>query len=222
MIMSKAGFEPDSATTRPLYAYLSQSNSGLLSAWKTLKSLFNDAHVVHIAAINVVIEATIAQQRFDDAVELYKELHTICESGPNTETFNILFQGAEKAHAKDQAMFLASEMMALGIKADHLTYDRLIMVCLYADDYEDAFRYLDEMKEVGKDKFINGRKGWWMRFGTASVMVQRCTEASDPRGREILAEMEKRGMDDAKLKQWVDHHTSNALYWNTSKERQVA
>ncbi|RDL33779.1 uncharacterized protein BP5553_08147 [Venustampulla echinocandica] len=222
MIMSKAGFEPDSATTRPLFTHLSQPSSSLSKAWKTLKSLFDDGHTIHIAAVNVVIEATIAQKRFGEAVELYKELHTICESGPNTETFNILFQGAEKGQAKDTAMFLASEMMALGIKADYLTYDRLIMVCLHADDYEDAFRYLDEMKKVGKDKFQNGQKGWWMRFGTAAEMVKKCTEAGDERGTAMLAEMKRRGMDDPKLNQWVADHTSTARYWNPARVRHAA
>jgi pentatricopeptide repeat protein len=194
-IIQKAGFEPDSSTTRPLFTYLSSHKSIPIKAWKVLESQFKEGHTIHIAGINVVIEACIAVGQFDHGIELYKELHMLCEAGPSIETFNILLQGAGKRRAKDSAMFLAAEMIALGIKPDFLTYDRLVVVCLNEDDYEDAFRYLEEMVETGKDKFENGQKGWWMRRGTASAMVRKCAQAGDKRAWDILAEMERRGME---------------------------
>ncbi|TVY87554.1 Pentatricopeptide repeat-containing protein, partial [Lachnellula willkommii] len=199
-IIQKAGFEPDSSTTRPLFSYLSIHKSLPSKAWTVLERQFKEGHTIHIAAINVVIEACIAVGQFDDALELYKELHKLCEAGPNIETFNVLLQGAAKNMAKDSAMFLASEMIALGIKPDHLTYDRLVLVCLQQDDYEDAFKYLEEMVDIGRDKFENGQKGWWMRPGTASVLVRRCAHAGDKRAWEILKEMKRRGLPPKKVR----------------------
>ncbi len=100
-------------------------------------------------------------------------------------------------------MFLASEMQALGIKPDLLTYDRLIMTCLHEDDFEDAFRYLEEMEDVGRASAENAQLGWWMRGGTAAAMVRRCVTDRDPRAWAILEKMEERGMGNAKLKQWA-------------------
>jgi pentatricopeptide repeat protein len=192
--MTTAGFEPDSGTTRPLFEYLSGVAQGPRSAWKILKDHFEEGHIIHVAAINVIIEANVAQEHFEQALGVYKELHTICETGPNTETFNLLMQGAERCKVKETAMFLASEMVALGIKPDHLTYDRLIMVCLHEEDYEDAFSYLDEMIEAGKNKYEDsGRKGWWMRKGTALAMVRKCAIGNaDARGKQILEQMVQR------------------------------
>ena len=203
IIMAKAGLEPESSTTRPLFHYLSQSNSLLNRAWQVLKSLQQDGHVIPTAAANVVIEASIQREKFAQAVKLYKELHTICRSGPNTETFNILLQGTTRHSTKSMAIFFASEMKALKVKADRLTYDRFILACLSDEDYEDALRYLEEMKVVGADKEEDGQKGWWMRGGTALTLVQRCAKAGDHRVWELLAEMERRKMDQGRLRRWV-------------------
>jgi hypothetical protein len=202
--MAKAGLEPDSSTTRPLFLYLTQNTSLSDKAWRVLKSLHQDGHVIPTAAVNVVIEAKVQRGHLGPAVEFYKELHTICESGPNTETFNILLQGISRQPDKSRAMFFASEMRALGVKADRLTYDRFILVCVYDEDYEDAFRYLQEMKTVGADKEENGQKGWWMRGGTATALVQRCAKAGDPRVWGLLTEMRERGLDHGRLRKQVE------------------
>ncbi|PVH82585.1 hypothetical protein DL98DRAFT_456005 [Cadophora sp. DSE1049] len=204
IIMAKASIEPDTSTTRPLYLTLSKSRELAQQAWRDLKELAQDGHTIHVAAVNVIIEAHIEVGQFEQAVELYKSLHEICESGPNTDTFNILLQGAARQERKDLSVFLASEMRALGIKPDVLTYDRLILACLYnQDDYEDAFRYLEEMAEVGADKPDGG---WWMRGGTATVLIKRCVEEKDSRAWTLLDEMARRGMDTFKLKDWVQHN----------------
>jgi len=208
-IMAKAGFEPDSSTTRSLFLYLSSDPSLPQKAWYTLEHMYGDSHIIPTAAINIIIESQIAAHLFDEAVETYKRLHTICEAGPNTETFNVLLQGCAQRNRKDLAMFLASEMQALGVQANHLTYDRLILVCLKEDDYEDAFRYLEEMVTVGSDRYDDsgsGKKGWWMRGGTARIMVHRCVVAGDERAYDILKEMNERGLGNPKLAAWVNEN----------------
>lgn len=206
-IMTKAGVEPTPSTTRPLFLHLSQDPTLPKYAWQTLEQLFDDGHAVPIAAVNVVLESFIAVNQFEDALKMYMKLHTICEAGPDTETFNVLFQGSTRANRKDASMFLASEMHALGIPADNLTYDRLILVCLHQTDYEDAFRYLDEMVQVGADRVEEGtgRVGWWMRKGTAHEMVKTCVKFVDDRVWDVLKGMKKRGMSTESLENWVQN-----------------
>ncbi|CAG8982300.1 hypothetical protein HYALB_00014027 [Hymenoscyphus albidus] len=205
-IMEKAKIKPESASTRPIYTYLSQSPTRPKQAWYVIQDLFTQGHPIHVAAVNVIIEGAIANDNFEEAMGYYKELHKICATGPSTETFNLLFQGAEKCeNMKSTAMFLVAEMIAAGVKADFLTYDRLILICLKEDDYEDAFRYLDEMIEVGKDKFENGQKGWWMRRGTAGLMVRRCAEKGDERAKLILDQISMRlYRGQMASKRWLD------------------
>jgi len=212
-IMTKAGIEPTPSTTRPLYVHLSLDPSLPTQAWQTLEQLFEDGHVIPVAAINVVIESFIAVNRFDDAMDAYKSMHSICESGPDTETFNVLFQGSTKQKRKDASMFFASEMLALGIPADNITYDRLILVCLAQSDYEDAFRYLEEMVAVGADRVEEGtgKVGWWMRKGTATEMVKVCVKYVDERVWDILEGMKARGMNTERLEVWVKQHWTGNL-----------
>ena len=205
-IMAKAGLEPDSSTTRPLFLYLKQDERLPDKTWQILKSLHREGHVIPTAAVNVIVEAKLHWGHFGEAIEFYKELHTICANGPNTELFNILLQGTTRLSTKSMAMFLASEMRALGLKPDRLTYDRLIFVCTKDDDYEDAFKYLEEMETLGADKVEDGHKGWWMRGGTATMLVQQCTKAGDARVWHLLDVMAKRDLDQGKLRRWVEDH----------------
>jgi pentatricopeptide repeat protein len=208
VIMAKAALVPDTSTTRPLFVYLSSSPDLPLRAWSILTSLHEAGQVIPIAAINVIIESLNFLGKLDEAVDIYKQLHNICPSGPNTETFNILLQGvSNKESKKDLAMFLAAEMAALRVKPDQLTYDRLILSCLKEEDYEDAFRYLEEMIVVGHGKEdANGNKGWWMRIGTAAALVRKCVAAQDERAWDLLAEMAEKEMDHRKLRQWANEN----------------
>jgi len=212
-IMTKAGLTPDMSTTRPIFLYLTSAPSLPSHAWSILESLHEAGHPIPVAAINVILEAFNILGQVDTAVTTYKQLHNICESGPNTETFNILLQGVSKQrHKKDLAMFLAAEMAALGVKADRLTYDRLILVCLKEDDYEDAFRYLEEMIVVGEGKETeDGKRGWWMRAGTAQELVRRCVVENDERFWNLLKEMTERGMANHKLRSWADEEWTKFL-----------
>jgi pentatricopeptide repeat protein len=218
-IMSTAGFEPDSGTTRPLFDHLTNADGDPHSAWEVLKVHFEEGRIIHVAAINVIIEAYIARGDFEQAMEVYKDLHTICEIGPNIETINLLLQGAERRKVKETAIFVASEMVALGIKPDQLTYDRLIMICLHEEDYEDAFNYLEEMVDVGKNRYEDtGRKGWWMRKGTAVAMVQKCARSNfDPRGKAILEQAVQKGViEDGYASQlYKDHYGGVRPYTGT-------
>lgn len=214
-IMSKAGMGPDAGSTRPIYLYLVSKPDLPAKAWEVLESLHEDGHLIPTAAANVVIEANLAGGRLLEAVELYKALYKICEAGPDRNTFNVLFQGASQQKRKDLAMFLASEMRAYKIKPDELTYDRLILVCLTEDDYEDAFRYYEEMVSTGNS-------GWWMRGGTASSMVKRCVAARDERAWDILAEMERRSIGTYHLKKWAEENWNNEVSRTDSTEEEAA
>ena len=207
--MSKAGLEPDSSSTRPLYLYLSSSEDLPSQGWKVLHELHEHGHAVPIAAINVVIEASMSVGHIDEAVGLYKQLHTLCESGANTETFNVVLQGCSHRKSKDLAMFLASEMAALGVKPDQLTYDRLILACLSEDDYEDAFLYLEEMKAAAD---LKGNEGWWVRSGTATALVKRCVTHGDDRAWLMLNEMDKKGYSKSgRLRTWAEQNWKGGI-----------
>ncbi|RDW92077.1 hypothetical protein BP5796_01471 [Coleophoma crateriformis] len=215
-IMANAGQQPSTASTRPLYLHLKDDSKLCSKAWETLEELHAEGYNIQTSAANVVIEASMTLGQYNIAMDFYKKLHKICASGPDTTTFNILLQGISRltSNRKEHAMFIASEMSALGVKPDIITYDRLILICMREVDYEDAMRYLDEMVTVGRNvdqaESVDGERepqlkssGWWLRPGTAAFLVRTCGVHGDPRAWEILDEMDRRGLPTYKLRAWV-------------------
>lgn len=172
-IMTAAGQPPTEGSTRSIYAYLSQSSNHPEKAIIMLKDLQEQDRQIPIQALNVVMQASILHRDLPSALNLYKTLHNFTpDLKPDTATFNILFRGCAQAARKDLAMFLASEMAALNIPPDALTYDRLILVCLNSEDrLEDAWRYFEEMHSLD----------WWPRDGTLKALARRGCEQSDRR-----------------------------------------
>lgn len=62
-------------------------------------------------------------------------------------------------------MFLAAEMIALGLRPDRITYDRLLLVCEQSGDLDDALRYWEEMRKEG----LRPRRGTYERLIDALV-----------------------------------------------------
>lgn len=124
---------------------------------------------------------------------------TLLSVRPDTTTINALIQGCTKTRdRKATAMYLASEMARQHIIPDELTYDRLILVCLdeAERDYEDAFRYWEEMKVMGW--------GARLRTGTWHALARRCAKDADGRVAEVLAGMEGVGLETGRLRRVVD------------------
>ena len=129
-----------------------------------------------------------------EAIPKVMEKRTLLATPPDATTINLLLQGCGKAfstgqHApyilKERAMFLAAEMVELGLKATPLTYDRLILVCLGQEDYEDALNYLGEMEALGWRNKLRG--------GTWNALVRRLARQGDERVDELVAWMEEDG-----------------------------
>lgn len=188
LIMTDANLKVDAGTCHPLYWYLRHAPppppttdadgneapqlSMPLHAFTLLQSFEAAGRRVPTAAINTCISAAIALDSLPQALDIYKALHTVSPAGPNTETFNALFRGCAIAGRKDLAMFLAKEMISLGLSPDRITYDRLIMVCDRSGDLEDAVHYFEEMRASG----FRPRRGTYERLINALCDVgdERC------------------------------------------------
>ena len=209
--MSSSGVPPSASSVRPIHTLLRQNPSLLPSAILILHELRETDRPIPVTAVNVIIEAFVTRRNLDSALETYKALHLLCPSGPITATFNELFRGCWQAARKDLAMFLASEMVALNIAPDLLTYDRLILVCLKAtathgaqDAYDDAWRYFQEMRGLS----------WWPCRKTILELLQAGAEKGDERVSSLVGEEgTSNGIPMAELEPLVRH------YWEKSEKR---
>jgi pentatricopeptide repeat protein len=183
LIMAGSGITVDEASIHPLYIYLKHDASRPLTAFAALQNFESTGRKVPTASINACLQASIHHDNLEEAIEIYKALHTVSRAGPNTQTFNLLFQGCHKAGRKELAMFLVSEMSKLGLKADAITYDRLVLVCCNADDLTDAFSYYEEMRDQGFEP----------RRGMFEVLIAKGVEMGDVRTPTVLEDMKRCG-----------------------------
>ncbi|KAF2639688.1 hypothetical protein P280DRAFT_470304 [Massarina eburnea CBS 473.64] len=169
----------------PLYTYLSSDKTRPMEAFKMLQELSHGGKKIPLVIVNTCMEACVAMHLgcLAEAVEMYKALHTVCKTGPNINTFNILFQGCSRSKRKELAMFLANEMIQLGIKPDSLTYDRLILLCLEVGDIDDALLYYEEM----------GNMNWLPRPGTWDTLIMKAINAGDSRAVAVLRDYKEKG-----------------------------
>ncbi|KAK6507685.1 hypothetical protein TWF481_006108 [Arthrobotrys musiformis] len=169
------------------------------SAYSTLKDFVastNDKEVVEVAGFNAVLAACVKLKDLERALGVYAECAAL-NVAPNTETFNTLFRGCVECSTppnKELAMFLANEMKEMGLQPDFVTYEELLKVSLYQEeDYEDAFVYLEEMKEV-----IPGGK---VRPMVYSWIATRLEEKNDERLGMVVEEMKSLGYEE-EAKAW--------------------
>ncbi|KAF2799853.1 hypothetical protein K505DRAFT_293900 [Melanomma pulvis-pyrius CBS 109.77] len=183
IIMHESALKVSADSIGPIYFFLVQNHSRPMEAFSLLQNFESSGRKVPVAAVNVCLQACVHLKRLEEAIEIYKALHTVCKTGPNTQTFNILFQGCHKAARKELAMFLASEMTQLGLKPDRITYDRLVLVCTQSNDLEDAMLYYEEMRGQGYD----------MRRGTFEMVIKLGVSAGDARMPAVLRDMYEAG-----------------------------
>lgn len=183
---------PSEISTRAIYVHLVEHYDRIPEALEMLRSLYDSGKRIPHAAVNCIIEAYIHHSDLASAIEAYQTLHSIIPSGPNTATFNTLFRGCSYARRKDLAMFLASEMLALNVPPNALTYDRLILVCLNeagdkVEGFRDAWKYFLEMKSMG----------WWPRGGTLKTLGIRGCVLADKRVMELVDA--RRGLSEKRM-----------------------
>ncbi|KAL8942789.1 MAG: hypothetical protein Q9216_001474 [Gyalolechia sp. 2 TL-2023] len=195
-VMTSNGTPPTNSSTRAVFLHLRQSSHLPRTALSILHRLREQGRPIPVEAVNVVIESDIDHGEFDAALETYKTLHTLCPSGPLTSTFNLLLRDCRGR--KSVAMFLASEMVALNILPDALTYDRLILVCMEEsrdrDEMDDGWRYFEEMRGAG----------WWPRPGTAMAMAKRSCQIGDERIWRLEGDDGELGIERSVLKRMVE------------------
>ncbi|KAF2201280.1 hypothetical protein GQ43DRAFT_394612 [Delitschia confertaspora ATCC 74209] len=183
LIMQETGLKVTEGAVLPLYNYLIKDPARPMEAFLELQSLEHSDRQVPTAAVNSCIQALIRFSRLEDAIEIYKVLHTVSRAGPNTATFNILFQGCHRDGREELAIFLVKEMLALRVEPDAMSYDRLILISCSVGKVEDAMLYYGEMKDLG----------FMPRRGTLDLLIKKGVEARHPMTATLLDDMKESG-----------------------------
>ena len=206
-VMTSSGVAPTESSVRPIYLHLCQDPSLPATALSILHDLHSSKRPIPPPAINAIIESHVHHGNLPSAISTYKILHTLCPRGPTVSTFNTLFRGCAKFARRDQAMYLAAEMVTLQVAPDALTYDRLILVCLNSLEAEneqhetflDAWRYFEEMRQMDL----------WPRQGTVVALAKRCCERGDERVWGLVGSGGQKGMGIREMEKFISDHWRN-------------
>jgi pentatricopeptide repeat protein len=207
-VMQDSRMPPTDHTTRSIFKYVIKDTDRPKELYEELRSLHHDGKSVPIAAVNCLIEAAVYHQDIELAIEFYKVLHEICPDGANTETFNKLLRGCSHSNPprKDIALILASELLALGLKPDRITYDRMLLICTTHDgDYGDALRYYQEMRTQMLEP----------RVGTMIALVKRLTLEVDERVFGLVIQMDSMDLrtNVSRVKRWIRMNWTGDPRW---------
>ncbi|KAK8052161.1 hypothetical protein PG993_003546 [Apiospora rasikravindrae] len=187
-LMVKAGLQPDSSSTREIYAVLRDSAEKTDEALEMLLEIgINDQ--IPMAAFNVVLEAKLHHQGFKSGLDTYRSIRRICASPPNLATFQLLLSHCTLLKSMQ---FLLAEMEGFSVKPDSYVYNRTVLICTLNPQYEHAFRYLDRAKAITIEGDV---RNWWMDRDTALALIRRCIIAEDGRVQGLIETCKERGMD---------------------------
>lgn len=188
-LMAKAGLQPDASTTRPVYKLLKRKNEQVTTALKSLNEIRN-SHPVPVAAFNVVLEAGFDYRGFRATLDMYRNIHDFCTSKPDLRTFELLLKHCKHLRSMQ---FVLAEMDAFSVTPNHWMCNRIITICTLNPEYDVAFRYIEEFRA----RQAGGDEGdWWLSRDTAMALIRRCLMAEDYRVADLIAECERRGMED--------------------------
>ncbi|KAF3482701.1 phosphatidylinositol 3,4,5-trisphosphate 3-phosphatase and dual-specificity protein phosphatase [Arthroderma uncinatum] len=137
-------------STRTLLSHLITAEVEPAAVWETFKRLKKDENLqIPLAVVNVALELCAHLRQADAAWEFYRELHTICPSGAETLTFNILFMVCRKTEHGELAGFFVQEMIQMKILPDRKTYESLVLLCIDFSRFGAAHKYFLEMTGSG-------------------------------------------------------------------------
>lgn len=178
-VMRQQGIKPTSVCAGPIVRFLAADLDLVDRAFFTLQDAHAEGQIIDTVALNAVIDASVLMRDLSRAVATYQE-HESLGVNPNLDTLNSLITGCVGAQKKELALSLVLAFREKHkIMAGGRTFERLIFVCLLQDDYEDAFKYLEEMKEEGHQPSIR----------VYSLIIRRCISQDDPRAKIAYEEM---------------------------------
>ena len=170
-IMAKAGIRPDCGSTRAIYQCLKTTDL-IDQAIKILGDLRAD-NDVPLAAFNVVLEAALHSGDFDKALELYRQVHEICHTGPSLTTFKHLLNGCDDPEI---AQFLLSEMDEFKIKRDWIADVRVTKIFTLHGDLATAVRYFCDTTRVTRNEISPDNAEWTAKRDAALLLLRRCVK----------------------------------------------
>nr|CAG8533028.1 1753_t:CDS:2 [Entrophospora candida]CAG8559908.1 9098_t:CDS:2 [Entrophospora candida] len=188
-IIRSSNHVPTMKTISSVVKYIEKSTELIDKAYYTLEELHKEGKKVDILAFTAIIIACKRINNMPNSADLKRAVETfksIEKFGikPDLDTFNALINVTIYSGHKELGEEIFNELKeAYGLKPNIDTYRRMIFLCLNQPNYEDAFKYLEEMKS--KDILPS--------IEIYERIIRKCVMNSDARAKLALEEMCKFG-----------------------------
>ncbi|KAJ6609859.1 hypothetical protein B0H10DRAFT_1812604 [Mycena sp. CBHHK59/15] len=181
-IMRQNNIEPTPQTCSPILQVVRQNPSFVDQLWAILEQMHKDAKPVDISALNILLHASVSTGQMSRALADY---HNFKHYGlqPNTETFHLFIDGCILSHDVAYGEFAFRKLKEAGTSPDPDAFEKMIMLHLTQETYDDAFLYLEEMQGAG---YVPGQHVY-------EALALKCASAGDARYVVALDEMKEVG-----------------------------
>ena len=188
-LISEEKITPNNATMQPVVRMLSRDNEIRTRAIEWLKIKAKNRKDVSIHAWNCIIAAQVGAVSTNSSIGLPEFQQAISLLGdarlfgifPDTRTYNLFLRGCMRLKRPEMGRNLYKMMLKRGVERNAETYERLILLTLLEDDYEDAFMYLEQMQ---KEKFVPSAL-------MLMAMARKCAGKADTRWKTCVWQMER-------------------------------
>ncbi|CAJ0625828.1 11574_t:CDS:2 [Entrophospora sp. SA101] len=222
-IIRSSNHVPTMKTISSVVKYIEKSTELIDKAYYTLEELHKEGKKVDILAFTAIIIACKRINNMPNSADLKRAVETfksIEKFGikPDLDTFNALINVTIYSGHKELGEEIFNELKeAYGLKPNIDTYRRMIFLCLNQPNYEDAFKYLEEMKS--KDILPS--------IEIYERIIRKCVMNSDARAKIALEEMCKFGYrpttditDSVKFGVLVNRNSENTIPNDNNNLRQ--
>lgn len=141
--MRNVGVIPNKKTALPVAYKLGKDKNAIIQAKEALESCKN----VDVAAFNLVIHSLAYNKENEEAIRLFRNADQLGVT-PNSETLDAALDAC--IHSKDAELgkSIYEQLTDDGIEATVTTLSKMVTLMCTQEDYEDAFVYLEKMKQL--------------------------------------------------------------------------
>ncbi|CAO3637007.1 unnamed protein product [Cunninghamella echinulata] len=188
--MRKAGITPTKATSSSVLQKLGNDMNAIFRAREALKSVEN----VDIVAFNLVIHAFAYNGNFDEAMSTFAMAQEL-NITPDIDTLHSLLDACVHARNVDHGVSIYQLFEKRGIQPTTATLSKMIVLMCTQESYEDAFVYLEKIKESGDIPL----RGAYYR------LIKKLAASNDPRIDMAIEDMKACGYSlSPYLKEYMD------------------
>ncbi|KAG2176883.1 hypothetical protein INT43_007537 [Umbelopsis isabellina] len=183
-IMDSEGILTRKETAMPILYQLGSNVASIERAIQILRDLHSEGKGVHVAGFNSVLYAAAKTKQLDLVKDTFKLVSQIGVKA-NVDTFNCLLDAGIFCNDWEYGRQAWTSMKSAKLKPNSTSYSKMVVLCTTQEDYEDCFRYLEEMKYF---KFKPPR-------GCYNMLIKKLLKAGDERAHVAIQDMQACGYD---------------------------